>query len=97
MPELPKVFQMDMGGLANSLGDMIKKLEEQRTMEEKLKRAQHQAMMAQLASGIAHEIRNPLNLISLSIDHLSTLKPIAETNGKDSPAELIQKTKIEIQ
>jgi signal transduction histidine kinase len=96
MPNLPRIPQADMRGLADSLRDMIKKLEEQKAVEERLKRAEHQAMLAQLASGIAHEIRNPLNFIGLSFEHLSTLKSLAATDGKAFPEDLIPKTKSEI-
>ncbi|HZV83137.1 MAG TPA: ATP-binding protein, partial [Geobacteraceae bacterium] len=36
----------------------------------RLHEAEHLSRVGQLASGIAHEIRNPLNYISLAIDHL---------------------------
>jgi signal transduction histidine kinase len=97
MPSLPSIPQADIRGLADSLGDMITKLEEQKSMEKKLKHAEQQAMLAQLASGIAHEIRNPLNFISLSVDHLSTLKYVETAGGGDGPEDLIRKTKAEIQ
>jgi len=96
MPHLPRIPRTDIRTLADSLGEMIRKLEEQKTMEEKLKRAEQQAMLSQLASGIAHEIRNPLNFISLSVDHLGTLKRLESAGGKNSPEDLIQKTKLEI-
>jgi signal transduction histidine kinase len=97
MPSLPKIPQADISGLADSLGDMITKLEEQKTLEEKLKRSEQQAMLAQLASGIAHEIRNPLNFISLSVDHLNTLNSVKASGGGEGAGELIRKTKVEIQ
>jgi signal transduction histidine kinase len=96
MPRLPRIPQADISGLADSVRDMIRKLEEQKAVEERLKRTEHQAMLAQLASGIAHEIRNPLNFISLSIDHLSTLKSTAAAAGQAFPDDLIPKTKAEI-
>ena len=76
---------------------MITKLEEQKSMAEKLKASQQQALLAQLASGIAHEIRNPLNFISLSVDHLSTLKFVEPAEGENESGDLIKKTKAEIQ
>jgi signal transduction histidine kinase len=97
MPSLPSIPQADISGLADSLGDMVKKLEEQKTMEAKLKHAEQRALLAQLASGIAHEIRNPLNFISLSVDHLATLNFVGSTEGQGAPGELIRKTKAEIQ
>ncbi|MFH1993537.1 MAG: ATP-binding protein [Pseudomonadota bacterium] len=96
VPRLPTIPQADISGLADSLGDMVTKLEAQKTMEEKLKRAEQQAMLAQLASGIAHEIRNPLNFISLSVDHLATLKYMGATDESGGPEDLIRKTKAEI-
>jgi signal transduction histidine kinase len=65
-------------------------------LEEKLKRAEYQAELAQLASGIAHEIRNPLNFISLSVDHLKNVKSLATADGESGPEELIRKIKTEI-
>ena len=54
-------------------------------------------MLAQLASGIAHEIRNPLNFINLSIDHLATLKSLQAVQGQTGPEDLIRKMKAEVQ
>jgi signal transduction histidine kinase len=93
MPQLPAIPHTDINTLAVSLKDMIHKMEERKILEEKLNRAEQQAMVAQLASGIAHEIRNPLNFISLFVDHLNTLK---STTGISIDADLIQKTKLEI-
>ena len=39
-------------------------------MEEKLREAEHLSGIGQLSRSIAHEIRNPLNFISLSVDHI---------------------------
>jgi hypothetical protein len=54
-------------------------------------------MLAQLASGIAHEIRNPLNFINLSIDHLGTLMSLSVAEGQAGPEDLIRKMKAEVQ
>jgi signal transduction histidine kinase len=39
-------------------------------LEEKLKKTEQLSIIGQLSSGIAHEIRNPLNFLSLSIGHI---------------------------
>jgi signal transduction histidine kinase len=96
-PVLPKFLHAEISGLADSLSDMAEKLEEQKTMAEKLKQAEHQALAAQLASGIAHEIRNPLNFISLSIDHLDAMKFAGAKNTGEMSDDLIKKMKLEIQ
>ena len=49
---------------------MVDKLAERMELEEKLKKTEQLSMIGQLSSGIAHEIRNPLNFLSLSIGHI---------------------------
>src|SRR4030043_411017 len=78
----------EIGELTQSFNFMVQKLREERALEEKLREAEHLSGIAQLAKGIAHEIRNPLNFISLSIDHL---------RKKFSPREQAEKDAIKIQ
>ncbi len=60
----------EIGELAESFNEMVAQLRERQSLEERLREAEHLSRVGQLASGIAHEIRNPLNYISLAIDHL---------------------------
>jgi hypothetical protein len=60
----------EIGVLVNSFNEMVEKLAERKDLEEKLKKTEQLSMIGQLASGIAHEIRNPLNFLSLSIGHI---------------------------
>ncbi len=60
----------EIGELAASFNEMVEQLRERKNLEERLHEAEHLSRVGQLASGIAHEIRNPLNYISLAIDHL---------------------------
>jgi nitrogen fixation/metabolism regulation signal transduction histidine kinase len=68
--ELKTERKDEIGELTHSFNYMVQKLREERALEEKLREAEHLSGIAQLAKSIAHEIRNPLNFISLSIDHL---------------------------
>jgi signal transduction histidine kinase len=68
---IPKTERRDeIGVLVNSFNEMVEKLAERKDLEEKLKKTEQLSMIGQLASGIAHEIRNPLNFLSLSIGHI---------------------------
>jgi nitrogen fixation/metabolism regulation signal transduction histidine kinase len=68
---IPKTERKDeIGVLVNSFNEMVEKLAERKDLEEKLKKTEQLSMIGQLASGIAHEIRNPLNFLSLSIGHI---------------------------
>ena len=60
----------EIGELAQGFNEMVEKLREREALEKRLYEAEHLSRVGQLASGIAHEIRNPLNYISLAIDHL---------------------------
>jgi signal transduction histidine kinase len=62
----------EIGELAGNFNEMVEKLRERELLEKRLYEAEHLSKVGQLASGIAHEIRNPLNYISLAIDHLKT-------------------------
>jgi signal transduction histidine kinase len=62
----PKEIRM----LSQTFNEMLSGLRSKRNLEELLQRAERSAVVGRLASGIAHEIRNPLNFINLSIDHL---------------------------
>jgi nitrogen fixation/metabolism regulation signal transduction histidine kinase len=67
---IPVESQDEIGELADGFNNMVEKLRERETLEKRLNEAEHLSRVGQLASGIAHEIRNPLNYISLAIDHL---------------------------
>ncbi|ABB33370.1 integral membrane sensor signal transduction histidine kinase [Geobacter metallireducens RCH3] len=62
----------EIGELAKNFNEMVEKLREREILEKRLYEAEHLSRVGQLASGIAHEIRNPLNYISLAIDHLKS-------------------------
>ena len=68
---LPPTRQRDeVGLLVENFNKMVRQLQERGELEERLKEAERFSAIGQLASGIAHEVRNPLNFISLSIDHI---------------------------
>lgn len=67
---LPVDRKDEIGELTQSFNDMVRRLKEDRKLEERLREAEHLSAVGQLSRSIAHEIRNPLNFISLSIDHI---------------------------
>lgn len=60
----------EMGKLAAQFNEMTAELEKKQELESKLREAEKSAVVGRLASAIAHEIRNPLNYINLTLDHL---------------------------
>jgi signal transduction histidine kinase len=66
----------EMGQLARRFNEMTSELEKKSELEAKLQQAEKSAVVGRLGSAIAHEIRNPLNYINLTLDHLrSKFKP----------------------
>ncbi|MBI3650534.1 MAG: HAMP domain-containing protein [Acidobacteria bacterium] len=62
----------EVGQLAETFNEMIDGLKHKRELEEKLNQSERAAVIGRLTQSVAHEIRNPLNVINLSIDHVSS-------------------------
>ena len=78
--EVPVKGPEEVSALSKTFNEMLTVLRRSQELEEELQRAERSAVIGRLASGIAHEIRNPLNFINLSIDHLrETFAPANET------------------
>jgi len=86
----------EIGELAESFNEMVQQLRERETLEKRLYEAEHLSKVGQLASGIAHEIRNPLNYISLAIDHLKEEILPACPDRRDELEKLVGKIKEEV-
>ncbi len=86
----------EIGELAESFNEMVDKLRERETLVKRLNEAEHLSKVGQLASGIAHEIRNPLNYISLAIDHLKNEIVASLPDRRDEVETLADKIKEEV-
>lgn len=60
----------ELGRLADNFNEMAAELERKHDLEAQLQQAEKSAVVGRLGSAIAHEIRNPLNYINLTLDHL---------------------------
>lgn len=69
---VPVTSRDEMGALALVFNRMIDRLSQMRQLESRLHQAERSAVVGRLAAAIAHEIRNPLNYINLTLDHLRT-------------------------
>ncbi|MGH9846456.1 MAG: ATP-binding protein [Blastocatellia bacterium] len=79
--KVPVSGPVEVSTLTQTFNEMLVGLRQRADLEEQLERVERSAMVGRLASGIAHEIRNPLNFINLSIDHLqASFAPQEESN-----------------
>jgi signal transduction histidine kinase len=96
-PQLPVVRRDEIGDLSRSFNHMVARLREDRDLRERLRTAEHLASVGQFAQSIAHEIKNPLNFISLSIDHMRDAYRPAEPETSARFESLVGNIKGEIQ
>jgi len=86
----------EIGELGQSFNEMVQQLRERKTLEERLHEAEHLSKVGQLASGIAHEIRNPLNYISLAVDHLKDEMQSSSPEKQEELAKIAGNIKAEV-
>jgi signal transduction histidine kinase len=60
----------EMGRLAKTFNRMVERLRENRELEERLNEAEKSSLLGRFAATVAHEVRNSLNFINLSIDQI---------------------------
>lgn len=83
----------DRDGIENTIM-VIRDLTEQKQLEAQIEREQRLSAMGELASGVAHEIRNPLNTIATIIQQLN--KDFEPVDMKEEYHELAQLVHTEV-
>jgi len=86
----------EMGELSRVFNEMIANLGRTRELEAKLHLAEQSAVVGRLASAIAHEIRNPLNYINLTLDHLRTSLAPEDKKKRETFERLAVQLKAEV-
>ena len=86
----------EIAELTRSFNEMVEKLRQHRELEERLREAERLSAVGKLASGIAHEIRNPLNFMNLSIDHIRTRLGSGRPEGAAEVMALMSNIKADI-
>lgn len=86
----------EIGQLASQFNVMTAELEKARELEAHLQQAEKSAVVGRLASAIAHEIRNPLNYINLTLDHLQAKFAPEEEEKRASFEKLTSQLKSEV-
>lgn len=86
----------EIGTLIESYNEMVDKLAEKEELQNKLKKSEQLSIIGQLSSGIAHEIRNPLNFLSLSIGHIKERISEMHIEDRDSLITLLNNITKEI-
>jgi signal transduction histidine kinase len=67
---LPATGTDEMGRLAQTFNQMVERLREHRALQERLNEAEKLSLLGRFSATVAHEVRNSLNFINLSIDQI---------------------------
>ncbi|HEY8227590.1 MAG TPA: ATP-binding protein [Pyrinomonadaceae bacterium] len=94
--QVPSDRRDEMGTLAASFNEMTAKLGRTRELETQLHQAEKGAVVGRLAAAIAHEIRNPLNYINLTLDHLRSSFTPADAGKRETFGKLTNQLKTEV-
>ena len=87
----------EMGRLAMQFNEMTAELEKTRELQSQLQEAEKSAVVGRLASAIAHEIRNPLNYINLTLDHLRKKFKPESAEKQETFEKLTSQLKTEVE
>src|SRR5438045_1103377 len=86
----------EMGVLTELFNEMTVKLARTRELEAQLYNAEKAIVVSRLASAIAHEIRNPLNYINLTLDHLRATFAPDDPKKRETIDNLTRQLKLEV-
>ncbi len=86
----------EMGRLALNFNEMAAELEKTRDLEAQLQQSEKSAVVGRLGSAIAHEIRNPLNYINLTLDHLRSKYAPDDADKRATFEKLTSQLKAEV-
>jgi signal transduction histidine kinase len=67
---LPDTGADEMGRLARTFNEMVERLRENQQLQQRLNEVEKLSLLGRFAATIAHEVRNSLNFINLSIDQI---------------------------
>jgi signal transduction histidine kinase len=87
----------EMGALSAAFNDMIARVGRMRELETQLHQVEKAAVVGRLAAAIAHEIRNPLNYINLTLDHLRSAFAPVDPGKRETFERLADQLKSEVQ
>jgi signal transduction histidine kinase len=79
-----------------SFNAMVERLAERKALEDKLRQLERHSLVAEMSASLAHEIRNPLNLINLTAGHLGGAFAPADPEKRADYEELMESLQAEV-
>lgn len=87
----------EIGALSRTFNMMAGKISEHRQMESKIQELERKSLLSEISASLAHEVRNPLNLINLTADHLLTQYAPEDPAKKEGYQEFVHSLKVQVE
>lgn len=95
---LPQLQRNDeVSRLNTAFNAMVERLAERRSLQDRLRQLERQSLVSEMAASLAHEIRNPLNLINLTAGHLESSFVPADQEKRADFEDLMRSLQAEVQ
>ena len=78
---LPQGGRDEIGKLSGTFNQMVERLRQSRELQERLNEAEKLTLLGRFAAVVAHEVRNSLNFINLSIDQIRAKHTDGDARG----------------
>jgi signal transduction histidine kinase len=86
----------EMGRLAQTFNQMVERLRETRKLQKRLNEAEKSSLLGHFAATVAHEVRNSLNFLNLSIDQIRAKRWLLDETPERELSTSLAKMKEEI-
>ncbi len=93
---LPQGGRDEMGKLSGTFNQMVERLRQSRELQERLNEAEKSTLLGRFAAVVAHEVRNSLNFINLSIDQIRAKHTDGDAAARTELQRNLQNIKDEI-
>ena len=93
---LPEGGTDEMGLLARTFNQMAKRLRDARELQKRLNEAEKSSLLGHFASTVAHEVRNSLNFLNLSIDQIRARRRLGDATAGNELQNSLTNMKDEI-
>ena len=93
---LPQAGRDEIGKLSGTFNQMVERLRQSRELQERLNEAEKLTLLGRFAAVVAHEVRNSLNFINLSIDQIRAKHTDGDAAARTELQRNLQNIKEEI-
>lgn len=93
---LPSAGDSEINRLSGTFNQMVERLRQSRELQNRLNEAEKLSLLGRFAASVAHEVRNSLNFINLSIDQIRAKHTDGDASARTELQRNLQNMKEEV-